>query len=178
MKTLTHLTLAVVVGLGLAAQVMADVPRDAGSKAHGEIYNFWVPKSSQSHAQDHARSLYYYGRTQQPLSAPPAQQHVKAIRQNLSTCQQGLGEMKKANPDNKEAQTAITKIEVIHTKVLEQCDMLDKECCKEKCDSTLVCDCCAGVHHDLKTADSEMDKLQKALKIEELPMPAKHEAKN
>ena len=77
-----------------------------------------------------------------------------------------------------EVQTAITKIEAIHSKVLEKCDMLDKECCKEKFDSTLVCDCSAGVYHDLKTADSEMDKLQKALKIVELPMPAKHEAKN
>ena len=178
MKTLTHLMLAVVVGLGFVAQVMADTPRDAGSKARGDVTNFWVPSYSQNHAQDHARSLYSYGQNQQPVAAPVIQEHVTAIRQNLNTCQKGLGELKKANPDNKEAQTSITKLETIHKKVLEHCGMLDKEAKNEKGDSVVVCDCCADIHHELGEAKTEMGKLQKALKIEELPVPAKRAPKN
>ena len=177
MKTVSQWMLAAIVGLGLVSYVIADQPRDAGSKARGDVTNFWVPSYSQSHAQDHARSLYYYGQDQQPVAAPVIQEHVTAIRQNLNTCQKGLEELKKANPDNKEAQTSITKIETIHKKVLEHCSMLDKEAKNEKGDSVVVCDCCADMHHELDEAKTEMGKLQKALKIEELPVPAKRAPK-
>jgi len=35
----------------------------------------------------------------------------------------------------------------------------------------------ADIHHELAEAKTEMGKLQKALKIEELPVPVKHSAK-
>ena len=163
--------------LGLLSFTMADQPRDAGSKARGEIYNFWVTRSGQSHAQDHARSIYYYGQTQQPLTAPQVQQHISGIRQSVASSQKGLTELKKGNPDNKEAQAAIAKIEAVHKKVLAHCDKLTSETAKEKPQSTVVCDCCADIHDDLDAASEEISKLQKALKIESLPAPKKADGK-
>lgn len=173
MRTLSKLTLALIVGLSMTSLGLADTPRDAGSKARGEIYNFWVGRSANTHAQDNSRSLYYYGQTQQAVPAPQAQEHVTAVRQNLNTCQQALGELKKSNPENKEAVAAIEKIEVIHKKVLSHCDQMDKQLTDGKGDSTEICACCSEMHSDLDAADTEMDKLMKALKIEKLQPPTK-----
>lgn len=170
------IAIATLIGFSLLSTAMANQARDAGSKARGEIYNFWGARSAQTHAQDQARSIYYYGQIQQPLSAPQIREHVTGIRQNLTSCQKNLSELKKGNPDNKEAQAAITKIEAIHKKVLAHADKLESEAGKEKSDSMVVCDCCADIHGELDAANAEMSKLQKALKIESLPAPKKLEA--
>lgn len=171
MKTLFQLTLAVVLGFGLVGNTLAQQARDAGSKARGEVMQFWVGKSANSHARDNARSLYYYGQTQQVVPAAPAQQYVQDVRQNLATSQKALGELKKGNPDNKEAQAALAKIAEIHKKVLGHCDMLDKELGKSEAKSATICDCCVDLHADLDAADAEFTKLMKALKIEKLELP-------
>lgn len=170
---LTRYAIATLLGFSLLSAAMANQPRDAGSKARGEIYNFWGARSGQTHAQDQARSIYYYGKTQQPLSAPQLQEHITGMRQSLTSCQRNLSELKKGNPDNKEAQAAITKIEAIHKKVLEHSDKLASEAAKEKSDSAAVCDCCVDIHSELEAANAEMSKLQKALKIDSLPTPKK-----
>lgn len=180
MKMLTQLSLAVLVGLTLIGNAVAQ--NDAGSKARGDVYNFWGSKSRQNHAQDHARSLYFYGQTQQVVGQPQAkpvitpvqaQQHVIGVRENLAASQKGLGELKKSNAENKEALAAIAKIEAIHKKVMGHCEMLDKELGKEKTDGATICDCCLDMHADLDAADAEMTKLMKALKIEKLDLPKK-----
>ncbi len=180
MKMLTQLSLAVLLGFTLVGNAVAQ--NDAGSKARGDIYNFWGSKSRQTHAQDHSRSLYYYGQTQQVVGQPQAQpvitpvqaqQHVVGVRENLAASQKGLGELKKSNADNKEALAAIAKIEAIHKKVMGHCEMLDKELGKEKTDGATICDCCLDMHADLDAADAEMTKLMKALKIEKLDLPKK-----
>ena len=173
MKTLSKLSFALIVGLSLASLVLADAPRDAGSKARGEAYNFWVGRSANNHARDNSRSLYYYGQTQPSVSVPQAQEHVTAVRQNLNTCQKAIGELKKSNPENKEALAAIEKIEVIHKKVLGHCEQMDKQFKDGKGDGTVICACCADMHSDLDAADAEMDKLMKSLKIEKLEPPTK-----
>lgn len=177
MKTMTcsTLTLAAILSLGLVASATADKPRDAGSKARGEVYNFWVGDTAQRHAQDSARSLYYYGQTQEVVPAAQAQQHVTAVRENLATCQKSVGELKKENPDNQEALAAIAKIEEIHKKVLTQCDHLDKELAKESAEGAKICACCVGMHADLDKADTEMKTLMKALKIKAPEPLPKHE---
>ena len=177
MKTLTcsTLTLAAILSLGLVASATADKPRDAGSKARGDIYNFWVGERAQSHARDNARSLYYYGQTQEVVPSAQAQQHVAAVRQNLATCEKAVGELKKENPDNKDALVAIAKIEGIHKKVLGHCEQLDKDLAKDNADGAKICACCVGMHAELDAADVEMKHLMKALKIEApKPLP-KHE---
>ena len=168
MKTVSKLMCALICGLALVTTVAADHPRDAGSKARGEIYNFWVGESSQRHAQDHARSLHYYGQTQPIVTSAPAQQHVAAVRQNLESCQKAVGELKKSNPENKEVQAAVTKIGQVHAKVLSQCDQLDKTLSKEKCEGMALCNCCVDMCAALDGADVEMGSLMKALKIEKL----------
>jgi hypothetical protein len=168
MKTMncSTLTLVTILSLGLVASAMAaDKPRDAGSKARGDAYNFWVGERAQSHARDNARSLYYYGQTQEVVPTAQAQLHVTAVRENLATCQKTVGELKKENPDNKDALASIAKIEAIHKKVLTQCDHLDKELAKETAEGAKICACCVGMHDDLDQADVEMKNLMKALKI-------------
>ena len=166
MKTVSKLMFALIGSLALVTTVAADHPRDAGSKARGEIYNFWVGSSSQRHAQDNARSLHYYGQTQPNVTSAPAQRHVSAVRQNLESCQKAIGELKQSNPENKEVQAVITKIGQVHSKVLSQCDQLDKTLSKEKCEGMALCSCCVDMCADLDGADVEMRSLMKALKIE------------
>ena len=177
MKTLTcsTLTLAAILSLGLVASATADKPRDAGSKARGEVYNFWVGERAQSHARDNARSLYYYGQTQEVVPSAQAQQHVAAVRQNLATCEKAVGELKKDNPDNKDALAAIAKIEGIHKKVLGHCEQLDKDLAKDTAEGAKICACCVGMHADLDKADAEMKTLMKALKIKAPEHLPKHE---
>ncbi len=175
MKTCGQLTLAAILGLGLVASVIAEKPRDAGSKARGESYNFWVGETALSHARDNARSLYYYGQTQVAVPTAQAQEHVTAVRQNLVTCQKAIGELKKENPDNKDAQTAIAKIEGIHKKVLGHCDQLDKDLSKETAEGVKICACCVNMHTELHAADAEMKSLMKALKIKAPEPLPRHE---
>ena len=70
MKTLSKITLALIIGLSMTSLGLADSPRDAGAKARGEVYNFWVGRSANNHARDNSRSLYYYGQTQQAVPVP------------------------------------------------------------------------------------------------------------
>lgn len=168
MKTMIRstLVLAAILSLGLVASAIADKPRDAGSKARGEVYNFWVGDTAQRHASDNARSLYYYGQTQEVVPAAQAQQHVAAVRSNLAICQKAVGELKKENPDNKDALAAIAKIEGIHKNVLGHCDQLDKDLAKDTAEGVKICACCVNMHTELHAADAEMKSLMQALKIE------------
>jgi hypothetical protein len=136
------------------------------SKALGH-YNFWQSMGWQQQAQHQARSLYYYGQTTTP-TPEQAKEHAVAARTSVVSSQKSLAELKKANPDNKEAQTSIAKIESINKKVLGHCDMCDKAIAKgdyKECGT-----CCASIVQDLHDAGAEMVHLQKALKIhDELP---------
>lgn len=169
------LTLAAILSLGLVASAIADKPREAGSKARGEVYNFWVGDTAQRHASDNARSLYYYGQTQEVVPTPQAKEYVTAVRQNLATCEKAVGVLKKENPDNKDAQAAIAKIGETHKRVLAQCDHLDKELAKDTAEGVKICACCVSMHTDLDKSDAEMKALRKALKIKEPESLPKHE---
>lgn len=131
-------------------------------------YNFWNAMGWQQHAQNQARSLYYYGQTQQPTPAQAAE-HANAARAGVKTAQKSLAELKKENPDNKEAQAAIAKVEEIQKKVLGHCDMCDKA--RDKGDNVEMCSCCADIVNDLEAANAEMSKLQKVLKIANPELP-------
>lgn len=173
MKLLSHRVLALIVTITLSASAVAVPQRDAGSKARGDIYHFWNARSQQSHAQNQVQSLYHYGQTQGVVAAAPAQEHVASVRQGLEASRKSVAELKKSNPDNKDAQAAIARLEEIHKKVLEQCDHVEKELAKGEADSVTICACCVDMHHDLDTASAEMKKLKKALKIEDPKIPAK-----
>lgn len=138
----------------------------AGAKMQGN-YNFWQAQGWQQHAQSQARSLYFYGQTAAP-TAEQAKEHATAARAAVGSAQKHLAELKKANPDNKDAQAAIAKIEAINKKVLGHCDMCDKAIGKgdyKECGT-----CCTNIVHDLHEANAEMKKLQKALEIhDEVP---------
>ena len=145
-----------------AAMVGQSAFGQADMKAKGN-YNFWQAMGWQQQAQSQSRALYYYGQTQQPTPAQ-AKEHATTVRQGIVNAQKGLAELKKDNPDNKEAQEAIAKIEQIQKKVLGHCDMMDKALAKA--DHVEMCSCCADIHDDIEAANAEMSKLQKALKIE------------
>jgi hypothetical protein len=137
-------------------------------KASGDVYNFWKTQGWHQQAQSQARALYHYGQTPQPTPAQ-AQEHATAARQAVVASQKSLAELKKSNPENKDAQAAIAKIEEIQKKVLGHCDMVDKSLAKG--DHAEMCACCADMHHDLEAANAELTKLQKALKIEPSALP-------
>jgi hypothetical protein len=136
----------------------------ADAKAKGNAYNFWQSMGWQQQAHSQARSLYYYGQTQQPTPAQ-AKEHATAARQGIEKAQKGLAELKKDNSDNKEAQEAIAKIEQIQKKILGHCDMMDKALAKA--DFVEMCSCCSDIQDQVEAANAEMAKLQKALKIED-----------
>ncbi|MDX1967067.1 MAG: hypothetical protein SFV23_07855 [Planctomycetaceae bacterium] len=170
MKTLSQLALVGLVAFAFGSTALVGQSAYAQSgKASVDVYNFWKTQGWQKNAQHQARSLYYYGQTPQPISPPQAKEHATAVRESIVASQKSLGELKKSNPDNKEAQAAIAKIGEIHAKVLGHCDMLDKSL--GKTDTAEMCACCADIHHDLEGADAEMTKLMKALKIEKLDLP-------
>jgi len=133
-------------------------------KPKGGSYNFWEAMGWQQHAQNQARSLYHYGQTQQPTPAQ-AKEHATAARQAIEKSQTHLSQLKKDNPDNKEAQEAIATIEKIQKKILGHCDMMDKALAKA--DFVEMCSCCADIHEEVDAANAAMAKLQKALKIED-----------
>lgn len=150
--------------VALGGEVVFGQGGDAKALGH---YNFWQSMGWQQQAQHQARSLYYYGQTPTP-TLEQAKEHATAARSSVVSSQKSLAELKKANPDNKEAQASITKIESINKKVLGHCDMCDKAIAKgdyKECGT-----CCASIVQDLHDASAEMTNLQKALKIhDELP---------
>jgi len=154
MLCVTALTLA---SVGQSAFGQADM------KAKGNNYNFWQAMGWQQQGQSQARSLYYYGQTAQPTPAQ-AKEHATAARQGIEKAQKSLAQLKKDNPDNKEAQDAIAKIEAIQKKILGHCDKMDAALAKA--DFVEMCSCCADIHDEIEAANTEMAKLQKALKIE------------
>jgi hypothetical protein len=131
--------------LVVAAVVPSAFAQSGGAKMQGN-YNFWQAQGWQQQAQHQSRALYYYGQTENP-TPEQAREHATAARSAVTSSQKHLAELKKANPDNKDAQAAIAKGDY-------------KECGT----------CCADIVHDLHDADVEMKKLQKALSIhDELP---------
>ena len=145
------------------------VHAQAGAKALGHDYNFWETMGWQHHAQNQARSLYVYSQTTQPTPAQ-ATEHATAARASLTSAKKNLAELKKVQPDNKEAQASIAKIEEIHKTLLSHCDKADKAIASGSQEAIAASS--ADLFHDLDEANAEMAKLQKALKIEK-PAPPK-----
>ncbi len=141
----------------------------APGKATGN-YNFWDAQGWQQHAQTQARSLYYYSQTPTP-TPEKAKEHALAARTGVVSAQKSLAELKKGNPDNKEAQASITKLEAMHTKLVGHCDMVEKAIAKGE--HIELAACCANMFHDIEAANAEMAKLQKALKIPAAELPRK-----
>jgi hypothetical protein len=141
-----------------------------GAKALGHDYNFWEAMHWQQHAQNHARSLYVYSQTAEPTPAQ-AKEHVTAARTSLTTAKKNLAELKKVQPDNKEAHASIVKIEEIQKTTLAHCDKADKAIAAGN--QHEITACCADLYHDLEAAHAEMAKLQKALKIASPEVPKK-----
>jgi hypothetical protein len=151
----------------LASLVVSAVGQSASAQADAKFkgnYNFWGAMGWQQQAQNQSRALYYYGQAPAP-SAVQAKEHATAARTAVTSAQKHLAELKKANPDNKDAQAAITKIESINKKVLGHCDMCDKAIAKGDYKECGIC--CTNIVHDLHDANAEMKKLQKALDIQE-----------
>jgi hypothetical protein len=172
MKIFSQMVLVGLVAFAFGSTALVGQSAYAQSgKASGDVYNFWKTQGWQQNAQNQARALYHYGQIPQPISAPQAKEHATAVRESVVASQKSLGELKKSNPDNKEALAAIAKIGEIHAKVLGHCDMLDKSLGKS--DTADMCDHCADIHHDLAGAEAEMTKLMKALKIEKADLPRK-----
>lgn len=163
---------ATVLGIASMAFAMmgpsASAQATGGAKARGDVYNFWQMQGWQQQTHSQARALYYYGQTAQPTPAQ-AKEHATAARQGVVNAQKSLAELKKSNPDNKEASAAITKIEEIQKKVLGHCDMMDKAL--DKADHVEMCSCCADIVNEVDAANVEMTKLMKALKIEKTDLP-------
>ncbi|MBL8819704.1 MAG: hypothetical protein JNL58_27005 [Planctomyces sp.] len=167
-KLMSMLMICVAIGTAGLAQ---DRPRDSGSKARGQAFKFWVSRSANAHARDNARSIFHYGRIQQAVPAVPVQEHLTAVRDNVQKSQKAISDLKKDNPENKEALASIARVDALHKKVLEHCDRLDAQVADGEGDSEEVCACCVDMHRDLSAADAEMEKLMKALKIEKLEVP-------
>lgn len=162
--------MVVVAAMTLAIVSQSVDAQDAGAKQKGNVYNFWQTMGWQQQAQTQSRALYYYGQTEQPTPAQ-AKEHATAARQGVTAAQKSLAELKKANPDNKEAQAAIAKLEVIQKKVLGHCDMMDQSLAKG--DHVEMCSCCSDIFNEIEAANVETAKLQKALKIEHTELPKK-----
>jgi hypothetical protein len=151
----------------MALAVMAQVAPaqvTGGAKARGDVYNFWQAQGWQQQAHTQARVLYHYGQTAQP-TPEQAKVHATAARQGVVNAQKSLAELKKSNPDNKEAQAAIVKIEELQKKILGHCDMMDKSLAKG--DHVEMCACCADIANEVDAVNAEFLKLQKALKIDD-----------
>jgi hypothetical protein len=110
--------------LVVAAVVPSAFAQSGGAKMQGN-YNFWQAQGWQQQAQHQSRALYYYGQTENP-TPEQAREHATAARSAVTSSQKHLAELKKANPDNKDAQAAIAKVESINKKVVGHCDMCDK----------------------------------------------------
>jgi hypothetical protein len=164
LKLATILTVAAMMLVSAGQSARAQV-----GKALGHDYNFWETMGWQHHAQNQARSLYVYSQTPQPVAAP-ATEHVTAARASVVSAKKNLAELKKVQPDNKEAQASIAKIEEIQKTLLAHCDKADKAIAGGKHDEIAATS--ADMYHDLDEANAEMAKLQKALKIEK-PAPPK-----
>lgn len=150
----------------IAASLSSPAFGQADAKMKGN-YNFWQAMGWQQQAQHQARSLYYYGQTQNPNPAQ-SQEHAAAARTAVTKAQTSLAELKKAHPTNKDAQESIMKIEAVQKKVLEHCDKCDKALMKG--DHSAAGQCSADIVHDLHEANAELKKLQKALDLhEEVP---------
>jgi hypothetical protein len=99
--------------LTVAAVMLVSAGQSAhaqAGKALGHDYNFWETMGWQHHAQNQARSLYVHSQTPQPAAAA-ATEHVAAARASVVSAKKNLAELKKVQPDNKEAQASIAKIE-------------------------------------------------------------------
>ncbi len=173
MKSILYSVVAVFVALSVSSEALAQ--RDAGSKARGDVYNFWNARSHNSHAHQQAQSLYHYGQTKDVVPSAPAKEHITSVQQGVVASQKSLAELKKNHPDNKEALAAIAKIEEIQKKVLAQCEHVQKELAADTANSEAISACCVELNHDLDSAASELNKLKKALKIEEPKIPQKSE---
>jgi hypothetical protein len=165
MKSLMAVLAAAAVFMGATAQSGFAQPT-GGAKARGDVYNFWQAQGWQQQAHSQARALYHYGQTEQPTPVQ-AKEHATAARQGVQNAQKSLAELKKANPDNKEAQAAIAKIEELQKKILGHCDMMDKALAKAE--HVEMCNCCADILQEVDAVNAQFDKLQKALRIDSTP---------
>lgn len=150
-----------------AAQV-----RGAASKSLGQDYHFYSGSSTTRHALDHAAILNYYGAAEQPVPSTVTQSHAKAIRSNVESSQKAYASLKPA-AKTPTAQEQLAAIEKHHKAALEQLDKLDAHGAKDGADHADITAASAAIHKELQAADDAAAKLQKELKLDKLPAPAK-----
>lgn len=147
--------------------------RGAASKVRGQDYHFYTGSTYNRHAIDHSGVLNYYSSAEQPVPTDVAKQHSTAIRQNVESSRRSYSLLKKSTVDNKTAQQQLDTIEKHHKAALAAIDKLDACCAKDEAAHGEVGTCCADIHKELAAADEAATKLQKELKLEKLPAPAK-----
>lgn len=147
--------------------------RGAASKTLGQDYHFYTGSHYSRHAADHSRLLNYYSSAEQPIPAEVAKAHAGEIRKNVEASRRSYSMLKKATADNKAAQQHLDTIDKHHQAALSAIDKLDEHCSQDKCDHAAVGACCADIHKELQSADLAAAKLQKELKLDQLPAPKK-----
>ena len=145
------------------AQISVAQIRDAGSKMRDEAITGHEMRMYQRHAQDHAKTLYRSGQSQQPLIAEKAQRHAKAIRENTVEASKSVEAIAKSHADDKTIQKSAAAILKQHDEVLAMCDHLDAECQKSDSSVAMICGCCATIEKSLAAALKETDDLAEAL---------------
>lgn len=146
--------------------------RGAASKSLGQDYHFYTGHSTTRHAMDHAAILNYYGAAEQPVPAEVTQAHAKAIRSNVEHSQKAFASLKDA-AKTPSAQEQLAAIEKAHKAALAKLDELDKHGEKDGASHADITAASAAIHKELEAADAAAAKLQKELKVEKLPAPAK-----
>ena len=136
-------------------------PRDAGSKARGEVNSFWVGSTRQRHAYDHARVMNQVVRGAPAVEREIVQGHANAMRAHSQAAMKEFTALK----GNKAIADSLEKLQKHHQQVIAMCDMLDECCKKPEAEGTVVMDCCKNAMKELAAAEKEAEKIRETLKI-------------
>jgi uncharacterized protein HemY len=160
------------IGAVLACQVvLAEVPDAAWKVRTAAGLPAHEAQAYQRSARERAQIIYYYQQAEVKLPKAQLQEHVAAVKRDLSAADKALETLKTQHAKEPDVVKLISSIEAHHKKAHEHCGMAEELCKKEHGDHVGMADCCSEMWHELDAAQAETEKLMKALKIDKLLPP-------
>lgn len=165
MKTLLHLIVAAAV---LGSAQTASAQRGAASKITGSAYEAPYFYSSagayQDNAYSHVQVLQDSASYGQPVPPAVVQEHVTAVRKNLTESRKHYASLRESLKDNKAALKHLDEIDAHHKKALGHADDLEKHVANGHGDSAKVHESSKALSESLKSAKASHGKLMEHAK--------------
>lgn len=158
----------IVVAAVLTSAHPASAQRGAASKISGSAYEapyfYGSAGAYQDNAYSHVQVLQDSASYGQPVPPAVVQEHVTAVRNNLTESRKHYASLRESLKDNKAAAKHLDEIDEHHKKALGHADDLDSHVAKGHGDSAKVHASCKALGESLKSAKAAHGKLMEHAK--------------